>query len=121
MKQRHAISKEPTVLLEILQLRRVGFSLDFLADLYDVDRTSLRYQCRKYQVFPTKTIWVRNDKSPEIFNPRRIMSDIIIQISPIQESNWMIVNGEKINTGKSYADYLKSISPYNKLKNKTTI
>lgn len=101
------ISKDPTILLEILELRRHGFSLDFLADLYDCDRTSLRYQCRKYQIFPHKTVFVRNDKSPEIFNPKRIISQIIMEISPKQNSSWILINGEKINTGKSYADYLK--------------
>lgn len=103
------ISKNPQQLLEILELRRQGFSLDFLAELHNYDRTSLRYQCRKYQVFPTKTIFIKN--SPEIFNPPRIAHQIIIELNPIQPSKWVIIDGEKINRGKSYADYL---SPYKK-------
>lgn len=108
------ISKDPNQLLEILSLRRAGISLDFLAELYNCDRTSLRYQCRKYQIFPTKTVFIRNDKSPEIFNPQRIAHQIIITIAPSQPSQWTIINGERVNTGKSYADYLK-VSPYKRL------
>lgn len=106
------ISKNPATLLEILELRRLGLSLNFLAEIYNCDRTSLRYQCRKYQVFPTKTVFVRNDKSKEIFNPKRIASQVIIEIAPHRLSHWVTVDGERINTGKSYADYLKSVSPY---------
>jgi hypothetical protein len=108
------ISKDPTILLEILDLRRAGLSLDFLAELYNCDRTSLRYQCRKYQIFPMKTVFIRNDKSPEIFNPKRIASRVLIAVAPPKASNWTIVDGERINTGKSYADYLKDVSPYKK-------
>lgn len=107
------ISKDNSTLLEILQLRRVGFSLDFLAELYDCDRTSLRYQCRKYQIFPQKTIFIKN--SDEVFNPKRIANHIILEIYPKEESNWTIIDGEKVNTGKSYADYLKSVSTRNML------
>ncbi len=101
------ISKDPKILIAILELRKMGLSLDFIADLYNCDRTSLRYQCRKYQIFPLKTIFVRNDKSPEIYNPKRIASQIILNFAPHEVSNWTIIDGERINTGKSYLDYLK--------------
>lgn len=114
-KQYTFVSKNPSTLLEILEFRRAGLSLNFLAELYNCDRTSLRYQCRKYQVFPTKTIFIRNDKSSEIFNPKRILHDIILKIIPPENSQWVIIDGERINTGKSYADYL---SPYNGQKKK---
>lgn len=107
------ISKDPEKLLEILSLRKAGLSLDFIAELYNCDRTSLRYQCRKFQVFPVKTIFIRNDKSTEIFNPKRIAHQILMEIAPPVVSNWTMVEGERINTGKSYADYL-ALSPYRK-------
>lgn len=112
------ISKDPATLLEILSLRRAGFSLEFLAELYNCDRTSLRYQCRKYQIFPIKTVFIRNDKSPEIFNPKRIMSQIIVNFIHHEVSNWTMIDGERVNTGKSYADYL---SPYNNKNKKVLI
>lgn len=106
------ISRDFETLLEIMELRRMGFSLDFLADLYNCDRTSLRYQCRKYQIFPIKTVFIRNDKSKEIYNPKRIAQEIIIKVKPEDEQQWTIIGGERVNLGKSYADYLKSVSPY---------
>lgn len=97
-------------LLEMLFLRRVGWTFVSLAELYNCDRTSLRYQCRKYQVFPHKTIYIKN--SNEVFDPKRIATQIIIEMYPQEISNWTIVDGEKINIGMSYADYLKRLSPY---------
>jgi hypothetical protein len=109
MKKSYFLFQEPTKLFEMLDLRRAGFSFNFLADLYGCDRTSLRYQCRKYQVFPFKTVFIRNDKSSEIFNPNRMVKKIITEINPRETSQWIIIGGEKVNAGKSYADYL---SPY---------
>lgn len=103
-------------LLEMLSLRRDGWTFVALAELYDCDRTSLRYQCRKYQIFPIKKIFIKN--SNEVFDPKRIAHNIIIEINPVVENpQWKVVDGERINTGKSYADYLKTISPYKTIKN----
>ncbi len=99
------IDQNPQQLLAILDLRRQGFSLDFIAELYNCDRTTLRYHCRKYQIFPERTIFIKN--SPEVFNPKRIANEIIIKLIPKNESNWTIIGGERVNLGKSYADYLK--------------
>lgn len=106
------VFKDTDKLLEMLMFRKTGFSFNFLADYYNCDRTSLRYQCRKYQIFPVKKVQMRNDKSPDIFNPRRIATTVIVQIAPEKVSNWTVIDGERINTGKSYADYLKANSPY---------
>lgn len=107
------IFRDNNKLLEMLVLRRQGWTFYALAELYHCDRTSLRYQCRKYQIFPIKTIQIRNDKSKEIFDPRRIATQIIIELKPQEEeSQWTIIDGEKINRGKSYADYISNISPY---------
>lgn len=104
------ISKDKNKFIEMLTLRRAGWTFVALAELFDCDRTSLRYQCRKYQVFPTKTIFIKN--SNEVFNPKRIAKQIVLEIYPKKVSNWVVVDGEKINTGKSYADYLRTVSPY---------
>lgn len=97
-------------LLEMLSLRNSGWTFASLAELYKCDRASLRYQCRKYQVFPKKKRFIFNSK--EVFNPKRIYIQVISELFPQKVSNWVVVDGERINTGKSYADYLQSISPY---------
>lgn len=101
-------------LIELLELRRLGWTLTALAELFDCDRTSLRYQCRKYMVFPPKTVFIKN--SNEVFDPKRIAHQIIIEIEPPkppEESKWVEVDGERINIGMSYADYVKKqFSPY---------
>ena len=103
------ISKDPVKLLEMLYLRRAGYSFNFLEQRYGADRKTLSYQCRKYMVFPIKKVYsVPNAKSKEIFNPSRIATDVLAEVAPEKVSNWVIVDGERINTGKSYADYLKA-------------
>ena len=109
-KQYNLISQDLDKLLEMLSLRRDGWTFVFLAELFDCDRTSLRYQCRKYQIFPIKKVFTKNSK--EVFNPKRISHNILIEINPIEPSQWVDVDGERVNTGKSYSDYLKTISPY---------
>ncbi len=109
-KPRTSISKDKEILLEILDLRRAGWTFVSLAQLYDCDRTSLRYQCRKYQVFPIKKIYIKN--SNEVFDPKRIAFHILQEMYPAKVSNWVVVDGEKINTGKSYSEYLAALSPY---------
>lgn len=104
------IFRDKEKLLEMLSLRSAGWTFVALSEYYNCDRTSLRYQCRKYKVFPIKTVYIKN--SNEVFNPKRIASHILIEIYPKKVSNWVIVDGEKVNTGKSYADYLKTLSPY---------
>lgn len=93
-------------LLEMLSLRQAGWTFVSLAELYNCDRTSLRYQCRKYMIFPPKKVFIKN--SNEVFDPKRIAHQIIIQLEPSQVSNWVEVDGERVNTGMNYADYLKN-------------
>lgn len=107
------IAKDKNKLLEMLYLRRAGFSYNFLSKFYGCDRETLRYHCHKYQIFPQKKKFIHN--SSEVFNPARIAIKIISTIAPEKVSNWIVIDGEKINTGKSYADYLKSNSPYKKV------
>jgi hypothetical protein len=99
------ISKDIDNLLEMLQLRQSGWTFTSLSERYNCDRTSLRYQCRKYQIFPNKTIFKRN--SNEVFDPKRIAGEIIVVVYPQPQSNWIEINGERINTGRDYADYLQ--------------
>lgn len=100
-------------LIEMLALRRSGWTFESLAELYSCDRSSLRYQCRKYQIFPHKTRFHFNPHSLEVFDPKRIITSVLIEVYPI-DTQWTIIDGEKINKGKSYAEYLESLSPYRK-------
>ena|ERR1035437_2577282 len=106
-------------LLQLLSLRLSGWTFTSLAEFYHCDRSSLRYQCRKYQVFPVKTVYVRNSK--EVFNVERILNTVIAEIRPEPAeirpepvvSKWIEIDGERINMGRSYSEYLNS--PYNQL------
>lgn len=98
------ISKDKDNLIEMLNLRKSGWTFVALSQLYDCDRTTLRYQCRKYQVFPIKKLHIKN--SSEVFDPKRIALHIIHELYPTVQTNWTIIQGEKINKGKSYAEYL---------------
>lgn len=106
----HRFVQDKNKLIEMLILRRAGWTFVALAHRYHCDRSSLRYHCRKYQVFPIKTEFIRNSR--EVFNPQRIAIHIIADIAPFLIKNWEIIDGERINTGKSYAEYLKANSPY---------
>ena len=105
MKQTEKIFNDKDKLLNILNLRLAGWTLISIANLYQCDRQSVRYHCRKYQIFPTKTKFTRNSR--EVFNPQRIVNHILIDIIPRKTSNWVVIDGERINNGRSYADYLK--------------
>lgn len=108
------VFKDRNKLLEMLSLRRQGWTFVSLSELYNCDRTSLRYQCRKYQIFPDKTKFIKN--SNEVFSPDKILTSVIITLYPREKKNWTIIDGERVNLGKSYAEYLQEISPYkNKL------
>src|SRR5260221_11247967 len=82
-------------LYAMLNLRLNGLAMSSLALLFGVDRSSIAYQCEKYQIGP---------QDDSIYTIERIISQII----PKQNIQYKIVNGEKINLGKSYKDYLIS-------------
>ena len=91
------VFKDNRKLYEAMLLRRAGWSLNALAHLYDCDRTSLRYQVRRFCIFPLEG---------EVFVPERIVKRIIFEIKP-KEIEWTIIDGERVSLGKSYQDYLK--------------
>ena len=43
---------DPNVLLEMLKLRAEGENFTYLAKKYNVDHSSIIYQCQKYEVSP---------------------------------------------------------------------
>ena len=60
---------DKTKLYEMLQLRRIGFSYNILSLMFDVDRTSLSYQCDRYQIKPT-----------EVYNFKGIVSKFLPKV-----------------------------------------
>lgn len=106
----HPFVQDESRLLEMLTLRRAGWSFVALAERYHCDRTSLRYHCRKYQIFPVKTKFVKYSR--EVFSPHKMVGQMLAIVAPALVKNWKIIDGERVNAGKSYAEYLKANSPY---------
>lgn len=108
------VFSDPSKLLEMLNLRRAGWTFVSLSEYYNCDRTSLRYQCRKYQIFPHKTVFTFDPHHLEVFDPKRITRTILLTIYPKEDEKWTLIDGERVNLGRSYTDYLKRVSPYRK-------
>jgi len=90
MRNRSYLVKHPKELYEILLLRQNGWSFNALAELYNIDRTSIREHARKYFIIPL---------SPCVFNPQNVSEKIIIKIIP------------KDNKEKSYEELVKEKYP----------
>ena len=68
-------------LTKMLNLRRNGYSYNLLAIMFDCDRTSLSFQCDRYQIRPI-----------EVYN----LKGIVAKFLPKQEPpKYKIVNGER--------------------------
>lgn len=84
---------EYSQLEEMLALRKLGWSYTLLADKFSVPKTTIRYLCRRFGLAENAvaTTTIRRDsgatrpKPPALYNEK----------------------DERINKGKSYAEYLK--------------
>lgn len=93
-------------LTQMINLRRNGLTVTTLAIMFGCDYSSIRAQCDKYGIVPRVDV---------IYGIERIIAQIIPHY--IQSKTFKVVNGEKINLGKSYAEYVteslaKSKYPY---------
>lgn len=79
--------KDPQLLEEMLALRREGWSITALAQKYNCNFTSVWHQCKKHDIRPLR-ITIRLTQTPQ---------------NPVYED----FNGETLNKGKSYKEYLK--------------
>lgn len=70
-------------LYEMLNLRRNGFSYNILSYIFEVDRTSLAYQCDRYNIKPL-----------EVYNFKGIVAHFLPRPEP---PKWKIVNGERFH------------------------
>lgn len=78
---------------EMLYLRFTGFSLISLAALYNCDVMSIFHQCNKFHIEPLT----------EVYAIDRIIRHVL---PPPPPPKWKIINGEKINLGRNYKEYL---------------
>ncbi len=86
----------------MLNLRQEGLSVRYLATFFGVDRKSIKYQCHKYAIYP-------QDDGINLFRPIRLL--ILKNFTPEikKESVWTYKDGEVINLGKDYKDYLQEM------------
>lgn len=80
-------------LTSLLNLRLNGFSLTSLAYLYSCDVMTILYRCRQHQVEP----------QDQVYDIQRIIKLVLPSPQPL---TYKMVNGERINLGKSYKEYL---------------
>lgn len=79
-------------LYQMINLRLNGIAVSSLALFFNVDRSSISYQCDKYLIEP-------ND---EVYTLERIISKVL----PKPDLTFKVINGERINLGRSYKEYL---------------
>ncbi len=95
-----AIFDDKNKINKLVNLRLSGYSLVSLSYLFGVHYTDLIYQFRKYNIKLENT---RNTEGREVYDIPRITSGLIPRLP---EDRWFIIDGEKFNRGKSYAEYL---------------
>lgn len=83
-------------LLQLIALRRAGYATTTLAIIFGADRSSIDYHCQRFNLKPDR----------QVYTIERIISDVVLQLKPQENPTYKIVNGEKINLGKSYAEYI---------------
>lgn len=88
----HKILNNKPKLYLMVNLRLIGLNQGSLGALFGVDKTSIRHHLRKYQV----------PKPEHVYNLERIISEALPEPVPV---TYKIVNGERINLGRSYKDY----------------
>jgi hypothetical protein len=88
--------RNPSKLYLLVNLRQAGWSTYSLAELFNVNRASIIFQLKKYQVVPVVPV----------LPTQRIVRQVMVDILP-PKKNYIEIAGERINLGHDYADYLK--------------
>jgi hypothetical protein len=78
----------------MLCLRRRGWSLSALGRKYNVDHTSIRYQCQKW-----------GTDLPKTTAPERTFRDL--PLKGMEKDKYANLLYERVNQGKSYQEYKK--------------
>lgn len=97
MPQKDILSRKDIDL--ILNLRWEGISERNISDLFGIDRTTVRYYCKKHGIVAYRSL---NLSTP---HGRPSLHSLISEMLK-KERKWVIIDGEKINRGKSYKEYL---------------
>lgn len=79
-------------LYQLVNLRRNGMSLTSLALFFDCHHTSIMTVCKKYSINPL---------TEEIYTVERIVPPTFPKI----DERWVMIDGERLNRGRNYADY----------------
>lgn len=93
----------------MLNLRMMGYSEGLLAFLFHCDEDSIKRLCKKYFIVPGKA-------RISMFFIFSILKTL--PVTPQEDNDrWATIDGERINRGKTYADYLAGAgyTPYPKL------
>lgn len=74
----------------LLNLRLIGWSYTSLSSFFGIDKKGIKYQCERYGIF-------HDGRGIQIPNLKE------------KETRWSYSDGEKINKGKSYSEYIKDL------------
>ncbi len=85
-----------TKLTRMINLRIIGYTEQSLATMFGCDRVSISQQLIKYNIIPLE----------QTYDFERITRAILPSLQPQFNSQWEVRNGERINLGKSYKEYL---------------
>lgn len=95
---------QPEALAEMLALRMAGWKEKPLAQLYKVDKTTIRHWVTKFNIEP---------KMPEFQATEEIRATIVVTIIPKQKVGKeykyqeLLDEEENVNPGKTYREYVK--------------
>ena len=115
----HKIFRDRQKLQEMFSLRQQGWSLTQLGVKFGVDHTSILYLCHKYKVLPgikvERKIPTFERKCLKCGKPVNAIANKFCSqkcysqfcASKNEVLNEEIVEGEKINSGKDYMDYVR--------------
>lgn len=88
----HKVLNHKPTLYRMVNLRLNGLSMVSLGSLFGVDWTTIRHHCQIYKI----------PKPEQSYNIQAIIAQLIPKAPKV---TYKIVNGEKINLGRSYKDY----------------
>lgn len=86
----------------LVNFRIAGFGINLLATLFHCDKGTIRYECRKYDM---------GYHEHPIYSMREVVATMKNETIPRSTREWVVEDGERINRGHSYADYIKNLSP----------
>ena len=116
-------NRDPDMLMEMLELRKDGWSLTALGQKYGVDHTSVLYQCRKFNVAKSATQQINITQVREMLGVGRLTIDRRLANGFGETYNkWYVMpDGERINRGKTYAQYMQEARKLAEAKRKSPL